>query len=615
MDTDIWAEAVSQVRTAHLDTDINESKVISGIYEKLGGRFGGPMPMYDLGDDEANATLHGQPDEAQRLLQELQQSGHTWAKDSAGNDIIVPPGYATPQQQSEHQGINYGGDDPMQENYVYAQKITDRKNDEELLSADGDKVKFDDKHEDMKKSPEEQQEMTEEGWTKYQNDDTGASRDYRDGAPIYKASLSPNKWVISDGDTPIFAIKDMGHTEAHRVAELLEEYGAYSFVKANYDEEIFEVYHPILQVAALGFDDDELPAIADSIFSEDGIRRASANLVPVYLLAELRDMRQKGRSVFLGPGEVGEAKTAQSLQTDPTAAEPNIESDLSRDPGGGNPAIVGDEEVGNGLAPDDVSSELMGDKLDNADVSGAICNFLATLISYSDGLTIEDALSELKDTFMNDESYNEMKGKLESKVSETKEDKPVEEQTANEILQGAPEGPMSGPMGVAAMLIGAPRYASDMRKKASMLFKEVKGLRSKLAQAESGLAELAQLRDKNKKLIAERSVRMRWPRSERLATRMYQIGELGEGNAENLVKKKASELVMLNDEIFGGIEDRVNLVHEKLGVGIENGITETPLTFISNSVTAHSRGLGFGKVKENVVENNNKFGWTQGPRR
>lgn len=379
----------------------------------------------------------------------------------------------------------------------------------------GEEVKFDDKHTSpetgnklKKLSDDEDESDTPEGWSKYEDEETQYSRDFRDGAPIYQA-----------------------------------------------------------------------------------LRKAQLGAV-----------------------------------SDPTVAEPNIESDANQSQNIGNPDILGDEPTPNGLVDKDKDTELRGDKIDNHDVIEAVKDFLTILMVHTD-FTSEDILSELKSLFSSDELYNEFKGKLDEAISDKQEDKPVDEQTAQEFLdvmgdegEEMPVKPAQGPPSagiVSAILKKAPRKAVLYKKQANKLLSDINIV----------YAELNEEKQKNKKLakeksllLQERSIRIRYPFSKALASKMYDIGELGhEDEKEVLVKRKAAQLVQLPDSEFSTIESRVEQVHEHLGQNNSNNFLEDEkekiISYVPNHVTAISKQIEFGKDKEESKWSSssaNKFGWSGG---
>jgi hypothetical protein len=314
-------------------------------------------------------------------------------------------------------------------------------------------------------------------------------------------------------------------------------------------------------------------------------------------------------------------QVAQQLgTTDPTVAEPNIESDANQSQNIGNPDIIGDETPTKGLVDKETDTELRGDKLDNHDVIDAVKDFLTILLVHTD-FTSEDILSELKSLFDSDELYNEFKGKLDEAISDKQEDKPVDEQTAQEFLdvmdsegETMPQTNQTPSAGiVSAILKKAPKKAVLYKKQANKLLSDLREVSEELKETKNINVKLAQ---DNEKLKIERSIRMRYPFSKALATKMYHIGELGhEGEKQELIARKADQLVLLPDNEFNQIESRVEQVFDHVGNqgnSIQDilGEGESIISYVPNHVTATSRQMEFGKEKEENNKNNSRFQWS-----
>jgi len=104
---------------------------------------------------------------------------------------------------------------------------------------------------------------TKPGWSKYECNDCGYSRDYRDGAPVYQAIRMANNWYMCESGLPLFSVNadnakgtdkerflDPKHGQA--ISDLVAKYGAYNAVKEWFvDGDGADIFHPGLKMDTL----------------------------------------------------------------------------------------------------------------------------------------------------------------------------------------------------------------------------------------------------------------------------------------------------------------------------------------------------------------------------
>ena len=538
LDTDIWASAIRMVKSSKIARD-NDIEFIGSVYANLGGRFAEDMERKD--NNESPIGEHGR----------------------------------------------------------------------------GEKVRFDDKHRDadgkaMTKVPEKEQSKKEEGWTEYENKDTQTTRSYRDGAPIYNADKKVAKKVTAQVPHPADRLKDPnnGYTDPNSVVRDMQ------FIKEKFDYGDISKESCVRQI-------DALMVIYKNLMMADLNRPDSDNFdghnpdKPDYDNFDGYE-GPDGREPEPGFNKKAKKKvTAQGMggSVDPAAGEPGIETDAKQSPKNtGNPKLMGDEPTADGLAGKDINEELLADKVDNSNIVEAVRAFLSVLLINAEGLETDGVLEELKEIFTQDDLYNEFKGKLDQSIAGKKEeDKSVEDQSAKEFLDMVgeePQEPNQAPPTpsvpkLAHLILSAPKFAMLFKRQAAKMNNELEEMNNEFRQLkakyESEIGELKELRTANNKLLIERSVRLRFPRSKRLASKMVAIGELDVGESqENTIFEKAAQLVTLSDDKFLEIESRVDKIFEKVGnkQELEEDEQLNFLTYIPNHVTANSKLMEFGKRRE-----------------
>lgn len=344
---------------------------------------------------------------------------------------------------------------------------------------------------------------------------------------------------------------------------------------------------------------------------------------------------------IVGPTVKANKRSAQlGSSIDPSAMEPNLESDSKQV--SNRPDIQGDEPTANGLVGKDKQSELMGNKVDNSDVVDAVRAYLAVLLTHAEDLELDGALEELKQVFSQDDLYNEFKGKISQEVDSKKSTKAPEDQTAKEFLETADSPPPSpnqapqssisasptGPKQMALRLLSAPSIAVQQKRLASKMYNELAimnedytRLREKYSQDISERdSELEKLRLANKQLLLERSVSIRLPRSQELAKKMYEIGEI-EGEPRNdVIVRHAQKIVMLPDSEFMQLEKRVEKTYKRIASLVAtNSADETEddafggkvMSFIPNHIIASNSVEALKQNPERKQKSNeNKFGFS-----
>jgi len=476
------------------------------------------------------------------------------------------------------------------------------------------------------------------GWSKYECDDCGYSRDYRDGAPVYQAIKIASRWYICESGLPLFSLSaddvvkskrksflNIKHGQA--IAEQVASKGAYNAVKSWFvDGEGAEIFHPGLKLASAGIDESDYRLIIRDILLNNPYKRSAAKsqissewysslkqlakvmdsaekegglekLTPGYWANKLMPddegtekegaeyshytpgwqkwweensplnyiiPKSKKAMMYLTAGHIVEAQIP--MQTDVSVSEPGIEapSEQPGEMGGeGADALVGEE----------MGAELTEDKMDHSNIVDAIGDVLATILANSDMLSVEDVVNEIREVFTDDDAMSEFRGKLEEKVEESDNDDIQEDLMSDEPpadQMPGQEGPGPAPQVVAAMK-KAEKWEGYARKvwasheeyriKNDVLTVEAKSLNEIKIENE-------ELKRINKRLLIERSAKIRAPRAVKLAKKCYEIGELGDAANDDhqrmVIKAKVDELMKLPDDSFLEKEETINNIHSKM---------------------------------------------------
>ena len=470
------------------------------------------------------------------------------------------------------------------------------------------------------------------GWSKYECDDCGYSRDYRDGAPVYQAIKLASNWYICESGLPLFALSAddvvkskrksfLSNKHGQAIVEQVASKGAYNAVKSWFvDGEGAKIFHPGLKLAASGIDESDYRLIVRDILLNNPYKRSAAKsqissewysslkqlakvmdsaekqgglekLTPGYWVNQLmpddEGTEEKGSKyshytpawqkwwedkypfekskkamMYLTAGHIIEAQIP--MQTDTAVSEPGIEAP-SQQPGEmggeGADALIGEE----------MGAELTEDKMDHSNIVDAVGDVLATILTNTDMLSVEDVVNEIREVFTDDDAMSEFRGKLEQKVEESDNDEVQEDLMMDE----PPADQMPGPEGPAPQVVAAMKKAEkwegyarkvwaaheEYRNKNEVLMIEAKNLKEIKMENE-------ELKRMNKRLLIERSAKIRAPRAIKLANKCYEIGELGDAanddHKQMIIKAKINELMKLQDEKFLKKEETINNIHSKM---------------------------------------------------
>lgn len=594
--------------------------------------------------------------------------------------------------------------------------------------------KRDDSHEcpsmgtKLKKSDEDKQRhRTKPGWTKYECPESGYSKDFRDGAPIYQAKKVGSSWGFFESGAPLFFLHAEDVPKKHRKAFLAEGHGitianemakegAYEYVRKWFpDGEGITIVHPGLRLAAMGVEGpiykliardaltgteykksaaktrttssvygdllaladkreeflqyltgpsdvsrqemmDEISghgeavnmlspwwwigkfgqaagsyawqvveaALADGKSQEEAIAAGKAVAAKKKKNKKAATKTYKGpwsttpAAIYLGPGKVHIAQGAPE-PGDVGVAEPGIEESVS-DPNATQqtepPALVEPE----------TSDALTGETKDYSNITEAISDVVAAIVSNSDAASAEDVLTELKNVFSNDDEFARFRGKIEEKVEGERDS-----EAQGEVMAEAPPSSQSpaGDMGqpdepqvVAAVKKEAQKweaYARQVWAVKQKIERELIDVQAQLKHQEELEEELQESKKLARRLLVERSARIRAPRAVRVAQKMYRIGELGEGEEDAVVRTALDHLMTMTEDDFLANEDRVNRIYAKVreassSRSFEDDSTEgqSILTFVPVTTQKEERDfLGKRRGSSNIEE---YYPWSRGDR-
>lgn len=329
--------------------------------------------------------------------------------------------------------------------------------------------------------------------------------------------------------------------------------------------------------------------------------------------------------------------TAQYTTTDLGVAEPGIEVKDERPEEG--KVAPGKDQAPPGLVGEEVSEELLGEKPDRSNITEAISDILATIVANSD-INVEDVMSELKELFSQGESISEFRGKLEEKINTTKEEQ-VEDTAGEEMppappLDQQPSGAQPQQIAVAQLKqVKEDAHIAHLRsqkweKYARALYDLQQKIKddaivmdkkaNKLAQESHSLQKnLKESHKIIKRLLIERSARIRAPRAIKLASQCFEIGELGNAaNAEQrekLMTSKLKDLMITSDEDFLRKEEEVDRIHQRLGQATPKLDSEDKriLAFVPNFINEDKETKTLEMIGSS--KNNNKLDviWSRPP--
>ena len=448
--------------------------------------------------------------------------------------------------------------------------------------------KRDDSHEcpvtgdKLKKSPESDQKWrTKPNWTKYTCPDTGYSKDFRDGAPIYQAVKLDGGWGFFESNAPLFALEAKDVTADKREAFLSENHGKtivkemaamgpYEYVRKWFrDGEGVTIIHPGLRLAAMGIDEPVYKLIARDVLTNTDYKKSGSKArVASDLYSDLKqyasdlakaDAKRKQTIVYLGPGKLHTAQGGP-VPGDVSVAEPKIEETATGGLGG---------QAGPGMVDPEVSEKLTGDTKDYSSITEAVGDVVAAIVSNSDAISTEEVLTELKTIFVDDDEFARFRGKIEEKVEG---DKGTEEQ-AGEVEEAPPAS--QSPAGDSAhpepQVVAAVKKAQKWETYARQVWAVKESVEKQLLAAKAQLKtqndleeELDHYKQVTRRLLIERSARIRAPRAVRMAQKMFDVGELGEGDRDALVREALDVLMTMKEDSFMTNENRINRIYEKM---------------------------------------------------
>lgn len=277
-----------------------------------------------------------------------------------------------------------------------------------------------------------------------------------------------------------------------------------------------------------------------------------------------------------------------------------------------------------GLVNKDIGDDILEDKTDESNIIELVKEALVpVIVASSDEITPEAVVEELKNLFQSEQALSKFQGSLAEKVEDSKANEVMEEDKEQEAMPAAPMD--SANVGAApapptdqqpmlaaskkriAKLNGAIKEAESkiesLNKELSKYGETNKELVGQLRQERKRVSELEEekqeLLGQNKKLIADRTIRIRYPRCASLAREMVDIGEIESKDVQSTV----NSLLKSPTKEFMALESRVKKVHAKLNIHSVD----------SDNVFTEKKGL-LGIVPEQRDEDKKEATLVSGPR-
>lgn len=287
-------------------------------------------------------------------------------------------------------------------------------------------------------------------------------------------------------------------------------------------------------------------------------------------------------AAYLGPGYYVKAQGGPA-PTDVSVAESQIDTGAEA-----QGAVPGPQPA---LVEPEISDELTGETKDTSNLVEAVADVLATIVGNTDALMPEDALTDIREVFTDDDRFSEFKGKLQEKVERQDADEAtaegIEEQPP--ALQSAPGDMAAPPPQMAAAAQKRQVTAQEWEKYARQVWasretyrQENEQLREQMQDQNKLVSALNEQQEVNRRLLIERSARIRAPRAVKLAQLMYDIGELGQPGEDqtqdDLVRAVLPSLMTLTEQDFLQKEETTSRIYARLANGSKRALASDEST-------------------------------------
>lgn len=225
------------------------------------------------------------------------------------------------------------------------------------------------------------------------------------------------------------------------------------------------------------------------------------------------------------------------------------------------------DQADDGLVGEEVGDGILDEKDDNSDIIETIKESLVPIIKVSEDMTADQIVQELKMLVQNDAALNEFQGSLQEMVDQSKDEADIEDAEDEAVEEDlADAGGATPPPDQQPMMTARKRKTDEevvrLREELVNARQTARLLNMQLSERDRKIASLQEqniiVKDENKLLLAERTMRIRYPRCVRVAARQVEIGEVDNE------KQQVLALLRMPTEQFEATENRVGKVHQKV---------------------------------------------------